>query len=127
MAKNTAIGKRTNHVDIQYWFVNDMVQQGDLLVAHIPGNQNPSDVMTKNLPYALHHKHTKTISDGLLGELCDPQNTGDVEPSRAIVVSADSTNGAVCPLSSPDNSQASTGTSCSDGSQINTCEDGYGT
>jgi hypothetical protein len=125
MAKNTAIGQRTKHVDIRYRFVNDMVQQGDLSVVHIPGDENPSDVMTKNLPYALHHKHTKTILDGLLGKLCDPRNTEDVKLSRATVVPTDTTSRVVRPSSTPDNGQASTGTSCSAVSQINACENGW--
>jgi hypothetical protein len=125
MAKNTAIGQRTKHVDIRYRFVNDMVQQGDLSVVHIPGDENPSDVMTKNLPYALHHKHTRTILDGLLGKLCDPRNTEDVKPSRATVVPTDTTSRVVRPSSTPDNGQASTGTSCSAVSQINACENGW--
>ena len=49
----------------------------------------------------------------------------DVKPSCATVVSVDNTTSVVCPLYTPDNGQASTGTSCSVGSQINTCEDGW--
>ena len=48
-----------------------------------------------------------------------------VKPSCATVVSADDTTSVVRPSSTPDNGQASTGTSCSNGSQINTCEDGW--
>ena len=98
MAKNTAIGQRTKHVDIRYRFINDMVQQGDLSVVHISGDENPSDVMTKNLPYALHAKHNSTIVNGTLGKFYDPRNTEDVKPSRATVVSADTTSRVVCPL-----------------------------
>ncbi len=35
MAKNTAIGQRTKHVDIRYRFVNDMILSNNLLVEHI--------------------------------------------------------------------------------------------
>ncbi|KAI2500744.1 hypothetical protein MHU86_13723 [Fragilaria crotonensis] len=85
MAKNTAIGQRTKHVDIRYRFVNDMILCKDLTVEHIPSGDNPSDTMTKNLPLALFVKHAAVISAGRLGTLYDPQNTEDVESYSATV------------------------------------------
>ncbi len=46
MAKNTAIGQRTKHVDIRYRFVNDMILAKELWVEHIRSGENPSDAMT---------------------------------------------------------------------------------
>ena len=85
MAKNTAIGQRTKHVDIRNRFVNDMILVKELLVEHIRSGENPSDAMTKNLPPALFGKHASIISDGLLGTLYDPQNTEDVKSYCATV------------------------------------------
>jgi hypothetical protein len=85
MAKNTAIGQRTKHVDIRYRFVNDMILSNDLLVEHIRSGENPSDAMTKNLPLALFGKHASIVSEGLLGNLYDPQNTEDVKSYCATV------------------------------------------
>jgi len=85
MAKNTAIGQRTKHVDIRYRFVNDMILCKDLTVEHIRSGDNPSDTMTKNLPLALFVKHAAVISAGRLGTLYDPQNTEDVESYSATV------------------------------------------
>ena len=79
MAKNTAIGQRTKHVDIRYRFVNDMILSKELWVQHIRSEENPSDTMTKNLPVSLFGKHAAQITEGLLGNLYDPQNTEDVE------------------------------------------------
>ena len=98
MAKNTAIGQRTKHVDIRYRFVNDMILANDLLVDHIRSGDNPSDAMTKNLPLDLFAKHTSLISEGHLGNLYDPQNTEDVKIYSATV--PDNGNGTVvsaCP------------------------------
>jgi hypothetical protein len=92
MAKNTAIGQRTKHVDIRYRFVNDMILAKELWVEHIRSGENPSDAMTKNLPLALFGKHASIISDGLLGNLYDPQNTEDVKSYCATV---DSPSGTV--------------------------------
>ena len=85
MAKNTAIGQRTKHVDIRYRFVNDMVLSKELSVEHIRSGDNPSDTMTKNLPLALFAKHAAVISAGTLGTLYDPQNTEDVESYSATI------------------------------------------
>ena len=41
--------------------------------------------MTKNLPLALFGKHASIISEGLLGNLYDPQNTEDVKSYCATV------------------------------------------
>jgi hypothetical protein len=69
MAKNTAIGQQTKHVDIRARFVNDMVTvEKTLIVDHIPSGKNPSDGMTKNLPDKLHAHHAARIYDGLLND-----------------------------------------------------------
>jgi hypothetical protein len=79
MAKNTAIGQRTKHVDVRHRFVNDMVLNGELFVDHIRSEENPSDAMTKNLPLPLHAKHVRVISEGKLGSLYDSTTTEDVK------------------------------------------------
>ena len=64
LAKNTAIGSRTKHVDVRYRFVNDMVMAKELSVQHIRSGENPSDCMTKNLPLTLFAKHAALICHG---------------------------------------------------------------
>ena len=90
MAKNTAIGQRTKHVDIRYRFVNDIILSNDLLVQHIRSGENPRDLMSKNLPTTLYCKHAETICDGMLETLYEPQNTEDVESYCATVHRLDS-------------------------------------
>ena len=85
MAKNTAIGSRTKHVDVRYRFVNDMVLANELSVEHIRSGENPSDCMTKNLPLPLFAKHAALISDGHLGRLHESTNTEDVRTYSATV------------------------------------------
>ena len=112
MAKNTANGQRTKHVDIRYRFVNNMILAKELWVEHIRSGENPSNAMTKNLPLNLFAKNAALISDGLLGKLYDPQNTEDVKiycttvldnetvPSTTVssspVLDSDSTVVAIC-------------------------------
>ena len=80
---------------------------------------NPSDTMTKNLPLALFGKHAALISEGLLGNLYDPQNTEDVKIYNATV--PDNGNGTVvsaCPCPDYD----ATVDICS---AYHTCDDGW--
>jgi hypothetical protein len=84
MAKNTAIGQRTKHVDIRARFVNDMVTvEKTLIVDHIPSGENPSDGMTKNLPDKLHAHHAARIYNGLLNDYEFPVEE-DVKPTVAL-------------------------------------------
>ncbi len=46
---------------------------------HIRSDGNPSDAMMTNLPLALFAKHAALISEGLMGNLYDPQTTEDVK------------------------------------------------
>ena len=85
MAKNTAIGSRTKHVDVRYRFVNDMVLAKELSIEHIRSGENPSDCMTKNLPLALFGKHAALIQNGNLSQLHEPKNTEDVRAHSATV------------------------------------------
>ena len=80
------------------------------------------------------HGAYNTDSDsvcGLVMQFCNISSVATepswwfVKPSRATVVSVDDTTSVARPSFTPDNGQASTGTICSDGSQINTCEDGW--
>ena len=91
MAKNTAIGQRTKHVDIRYRFVNDMILSKLLWVQHIRSEENPRDMMTKNLPVLLFAKHAAQITEGLLGNSYNLQNTEDVESYCATVTLSSAT------------------------------------
>ena len=112
MAKNTAIGSRTKHVDVRYRFVNDMVLAKQLSVEHIRSGENPSDCMTKNLPLVLFAKHAALICDGHLSRLHGSTNTEDVRSYCATVGSDGVTvgpDGATLPC----HNSASTKTICS--------------
>ena len=81
-----------------------MILSKELWVEHIRSGDNPSDMMTKNLPATLFTKHVAITSKGLLGMLYDPQSTEDVENHCATgtMPCNDATlpvngNGTVCP------------------------------
>jgi hypothetical protein len=106
MAKNTAIGSRTKHVDVRYRFVNDMVLAKELSIDHIRSGENPSDCMTKNLPLSLFAKHAALICEGHLGRLHESTNTEDVRTYCATV-------GLVDDVTVPRDNSASSEATCS--------------
>ena len=41
--------KHTKHIDIQYYFVCDVVLDNKVQLYYIKGSENPADMFTKNL------------------------------------------------------------------------------
>ena len=59
---------RAKHIDIRYAFIqNDMVAKERLYVEHIPGVNQPADILTKQLPVDATSRHLKTL--GMAGEV----------------------------------------------------------
>ena len=59
---------RAKHIDIRYAFIrNDMVAKERLYVEHIPGVNQPADILTKQLPVDATGRHLKTL--GMTGEV----------------------------------------------------------
>jgi hypothetical protein len=63
---NDQVGQRTKHIDIKWHHIMDMIQDGDLIVAYIRSEDNPADIMTKNVKEALYVKHAVAIKNGVL-------------------------------------------------------------
>jgi hypothetical protein len=47
LTKDQMFHKRTNHIDIKYHYVRDVVARGKLQVCKISTHENPADMMTK--------------------------------------------------------------------------------
>lgn len=53
---------KAKHIDIRYLFIRkDMVVQNRLKVDHIPGEDQPADILTKQLPVATMSRHMKSL------------------------------------------------------------------
>jgi hypothetical protein len=53
---------RAKHIDIRYAFIrNDMVNKDRLYIEHIPGVNQPADILTKQLPVAATRRHLETL------------------------------------------------------------------
>ena len=49
MSKNTSTSGRTKHVDIRYWYINEMIIDGFLKIVFVKTKENLADIFTKNV------------------------------------------------------------------------------
>jgi hypothetical protein len=59
MATNPAVGlqPKTRHVSTRYWFVNERINDGEVKMRFIAGEDMLADMLTKSLPKPKHIKH----------------------------------------------------------------------
>ena len=57
LANNWSVGGRTRHVDVRNYFLHERKDQGLLIIKHISGDDNDTDIFTKNVTAAIFHKH----------------------------------------------------------------------
>ena len=75
LAQNPTQHSRTKHIDIKHHFIRERIETGDLGVYHVPGRENPADMMTKALDWTLFTKHrAKTMGHRSLVEGAGPQD-----------------------------------------------------
>ena len=58
---NYAAIRATKHVDIRTKFVNEVQEDGNILIKFAKSEDNTSDIMTKNLPSVSYNKHTQQL------------------------------------------------------------------
>jgi len=53
---------KSKHIQTRAFYIrNDLVRQKKLLLQHIPGKENPADILTKQLPYEPFTTHLRTL------------------------------------------------------------------
>ena len=57
LAHNWSVGGRTRHADVRMHFLRELKEEGVIICDWISGNDNPSDIFTKNLQGPLFNKH----------------------------------------------------------------------
>ena len=57
LANNYSVGGRTRHVDVKFFFLRELKEQGLLVIKHVPGDENDADIFTKNVTPAVFEKH----------------------------------------------------------------------
>ena len=50
LSQSPRISDRSNHIDIAYYYVCDLVEIRKLVVLHVPGSDNLTDICTKAMP-----------------------------------------------------------------------------
>ena len=61
LAKNASTTTRTKHIDIQYDFIREHVDNGKIRIKFLRSEDNTADIMTKNLSGEKFHKHNNNI------------------------------------------------------------------
>ena len=57
LTKNAESQHRTKHIDVQYHYVRELVNEGELTIKWIPGSEMLADGMTKGSPTETFRKH----------------------------------------------------------------------
>ncbi len=57
MTNNYSVGGRTRHVDVKFFFLRELKEQGLLVIKHVPGEQNDADIFTKNVTASIFERH----------------------------------------------------------------------
>ena len=61
LLKRGNLKDRTKHLHLAFHEIKEMIDKGEIKLMHIPGKENPADLLTKPLPRVTHEKHTKTV------------------------------------------------------------------
>jgi hypothetical protein len=56
-ANNMSVGGRTRHVDVKSHFLRELKEEGLLVIKHISGDDNDSDIFTKNTSVKVFERH----------------------------------------------------------------------
>jgi len=49
LAKNPVYHVKTKHIDVRYYFIRQLLEDGELLLEKILGSKNPADMLTKSV------------------------------------------------------------------------------
>ena len=55
IAGNPVVDRQTKHIELCYHYVRERVAEKRIQLLHVPGDQNPADMFTKNLGFVLFH------------------------------------------------------------------------
>jgi len=54
--------QRTKHIDIRYHYIRYVIKNGQVTINHVPGDENPADLLTKALGLDRHQKLLKYLN-----------------------------------------------------------------
>ena len=57
LANNWSVGGRTRHIDVRNHFLRELKEQGLLVIRYVKGDDNDSDIFTKNTSSKVFKRH----------------------------------------------------------------------
>ena len=63
LATNSQVGMRTKHIDVRYHFLRNKVEDGEIIFTYVRSENNPSDLLTKNVKQQIHDRHAPRYSE----------------------------------------------------------------
>ena len=66
LIKNQQVGPRTKHIDVRHHHVRGEMRLGNFVPVVERSEDNPSDIMTKNVSEAIHERHAGDILNGTM-------------------------------------------------------------
>jgi hypothetical protein len=80
LANSWSVGGRTRHVDVRMYFLRELKDDGLLIIRHISGDDNDTDIFTKYTTAAVFNKHVvnfigndEYVQDGEEGKVETPK------------------------------------------------------
>ena len=67
LVKDNKFHARTKHINLQYHFIHEAVEDGKIKVKYIPTDDNVSDIFTKVLPRQKFHQMVELLGLGKAG------------------------------------------------------------
>jgi hypothetical protein len=61
LVHNATTHDSTKHIEARYFYIRDLLKAKSIRVEHVPGIDNPSDILTKPLPREVFIKHRTTL------------------------------------------------------------------
>ena len=62
LTKNPQISQRTKHMDVRHHFIRDLIKDKKIEVRYVKGENNLTDIFTKNVKEEIFEKHVKMIN-----------------------------------------------------------------
>ena len=57
LANNYSVGGRTRHVDVRFFYLRELKEEGLMVIKHVPGIENDADIFTKNVDAQIFERH----------------------------------------------------------------------
>ena len=66
LSKNPVSNSNSKHIDVRHHFLRELVRQGDIIVNHVPSEDQHAGILTKGLPFdlfAIHRRFLMNLRD----------------------------------------------------------------